>query len=49
MEALILTVVMDMQHNTFTKVHAISVKGQTASNTTGLVTTTATTTLNTDY
>ena len=34
--------------NTFTKVHAISVKGQTASNTTGLVTTTATTTLNTD-
>ena len=28
--------------------HAISVKGQTASNTTGLVTTTATTTLNTD-
>ena len=34
--------------NKFTKVHAISVKGQTASNTTGLVTTTATTTLNTD-
>ena len=34
--------------NTFTKIHGITVKGQTASNTTGLVTTTATTTLGAD-
>ncbi len=34
--------------NTFTKIHGITVKGQTASNTTGLISTTATTTLGAD-